>query len=270
MPLRDLFDTSAGLALPLLGVTLLALLVGCCEIGFRLGRRHGGKRRRDAEAPNIGTVTAGMLGLLAFTLSLSISMAQGRFDARRMLVVEEANAIGTAWLRAGLVEGPEGPALRRLLETWTQLRLEDTRATLAVTRSAAPDGRSNALQAEIWQHVETLARRAPTPITASIVVALNAVFDQALAQRFAHESRVPAEILLMLLAGSLLAIGALGYQLGIGGYRLPVLSMLLIIMWVGGMLLIVDLNRPREGNIRTDAGPLVWTLEGFGTPAPSR
>jgi hypothetical protein len=242
-------------------------LLLCCESGFRIGRAVSRRRGRDAEVPGIGTVTAGMLGLLAFTLGLSISIAQGRFDARRGLVVEEANAIGTAWLRAGLVEGTEGQEIRRLLAEYTQVRLDYTTAPAGVARIDALNDATNALQTAIWREMTTLALRQPNPITSSLAGALNAVFDMSLAQRFAYESRVPMEILWMLLGGSVLAIGAMGYQLGLGGHRFPLLSTLLIAMWVGGMLLITDLNRPREGHIKPDPKPLIWTLQGFGTPA---
>lgn len=261
---RLVFEPLGGLTLTVLGAVLLGLLLACCEVGFRLGRTLGAKRARHGEVPNIGTVTAGMLGLLAFTLGLSISIAQGRFDARRMLVVSEANAIGTAWLRAGLVEDAEGPEIRRLLADWARVRLDYTTARPDAALVATLNARTDTLQAEIWREAERLARRSPSPITASLAAALNEVFDMALSQRFAYESRVPSEILWMLLAGSVLSISALGYQLGVGGYRFPLMSTLLIAMWVGGMLLIIDLSRPREGAIRVDAAPLVWTLQGFG------
>lgn len=267
LPLQHLFAWLSGLDLQPLALVLLGTLLLCCEFGFRVGRMVSRRRGRDAEVPGIGTVTAGMLGLLAFTLGLSISIAQGRFDARRGLVVEEANAIGTAWLRAGLVEGTEGQEIRRLLAEYTQVRLDYTATAVDAAHVARLNAATNTLQTAIWREMTALALRQPNPITSSLAGALNAVFDMSLAQRFAYESRVPSEILWMLLAGSVLSIGAMGYQLGLGGHRFPLLSTLLIAMWVGGMVLITDLNRPREGHIKPDPKPLVWTLQGFGVPA---
>jgi hypothetical protein len=63
--------------------------------------------------------------------------------------------------------------------------------------------------------------------------------------------------------GSLLSIGALGYQFGLAGKRQIVLSSLLLLMWSGGMLLVVDLNLPRTGHIAADVAPLDWTIQGF-------
>ena len=66
------------------------------------------------------------------------------------------------------------------------------------------------------------------------------------------------------MAGSLLAIGAMGYHLGVSGARQVVLTSLLLVMWAGGMVLIADLNRPRVGVILVDPAPLVWAIQGFG------
>jgi hypothetical protein len=68
----------------------------------------------------------------------------------------------------------------------------------------------------------------------------------------------------MLMAGSVLAIGAMGYHFGASGARHMVLTSLLLVMWAGGMALIADLNRPRTGTIRVDPAPLVWTVRSFG------
>ncbi len=101
-------------------------------------------------------------------------------------------------------------------------------------------------------------------MTTALVNALNDMFDHAASQRFAYASSVPAELMLALYIGALLTIGALGYQFGLAGKRQVVLSSLLLLMWSGGMLLIVDLSQPRMGDIQVDAEPLVWTIEGFG------
>jgi hypothetical protein len=95
------------------------------------------------------------------------------------------------------------------------------------------------------------------------------MFESAVNEQFAFESRVPADLSWMLLAGSLLAIGAMGYHLGVSGSRQVVLTSLLLVMWAGGMVLIADLNRPRIGAIRVDPAPLRWILEDF-SQAPSR
>lgn len=251
-----------------LGLLLLGLLLVANEVGFRLGRSQARHVPEKAES-RIGVLTTGMLGLLAFTLGLAISIADQRFEARRDLVVVEANAIGTAWLRAGLLpEERAGAALRDLLTEYTRIRIAYTAAEADRAEEAALNAAAGNLQSRMWSVAEAAARRDPNPVTAGVVAALNDTFDAALSQRHAFESRVPPHILWMLLGGSLLAVGAVGFQIGLGPQRHMVLTTLLMLMWTGGMLLVADLNRPRHGDIRVDAAPLVWTLEGFGPVAP--
>lgn len=266
--MTQLLTTLADRGLLPLGALLLALLLLANEIGYRLGRWRASVAPESTDA-NLGMLTAGMLGLLAFTLGLTISIAEQRFEARRDQVLAEANTIGTAWLRAGLVRGPEAAELRRELEDYARIRLDYTRAGLDPEREAALDAATGAAQTRIWQLMETVAQRDPNPLTAGLATALTDAFDAALGQRFAYESRVPPHIQWLLLAGFLLSVGAVGVQLGLGPHRHLMLSVLLMVMWTGGMLLIIDLNRPRQGQIRVDPAPLVWTLQGFGTATPA-
>jgi hypothetical protein len=255
-----LIDTS----LLVFGALILALLYVANEIGFYIGSWQGRQRpAHERDLAGIGTITAGMLGLLAFTLGLTINIAQARFEARRNLVVQEANAVNTAWMRSKLIAGDEGPKITALVEAFAQVELAYVSAN---SFDVEPDliAHTYALQAQIWEAAQSVARRDPSSITASLTTALINMFDAAVAERFAFESRVPADLSWMLLAGSLLAIGAMGYHLGASGSRQVVLTALLLVMWAGAMVLIADLNRPRTGAIRVDPAPLMWTLKGFG------
>jgi hypothetical protein len=245
-----------------------ALLSLACEAGFRLGGRRARRQpNREHEQEGVGTITAAMLGLLSFTLGLTIGYAQDRAETRRGLVVHEANAIRTAWQRAQLVSSAEGAAIAKLIEDLAKVELAFTTAG-STEPEAGLLARREALQSQIWGLAQTVARRDPTPITTGLTNALNEMSDQALAQRFAFDSRVPPTLSWMLLLGALLAMGAMGYQFGLAGARHPVLVSLLLAMWTGGMALIMDLNQPRLGSIRVDPAPLVWTIQGFAPPSP--
>jgi hypothetical protein len=249
------------------GIFLCLILAG--EIGYQTGRwserRHP---HREREVSGVGAITTGMFGLLAFCLGLTISIAQDRYEARRQLVVQEANAIGTAWLRAKLADGDEGPAILAEVEEYAKVRLAYIAAP-TVDPEPLLIARTNALQNDIWNHVQTLARRVPTPITASLAASLNDMFDASSAQRFAFDSRVPGHLPIMLFGGALLAIGAMGFSLGLAGTRQLVLLWLMLLMWTGGMILIIDLSRPRIGMVRVDPAPLSWTIQGFGSGSAS-
>lgn len=252
----------------LFAAVLFGLFLVATEIGFRFGRREAA--RRDADEKRQGgaaTLIGGMLALVAFMLGLTINFAQNRFESRRQEVVQEANTIGTAWLRAKLVGGEEGEAIAALIADYTRVRLDYTRADFGGPEAALL-ARTGAMQGRMWQILTPLARRAPTPVVTSLVAALNDMFDASLSQRAAFESRVPAALTTMLLAGALLSLGALGFQFGLQGSRQVMLMLLLLLMWVGAMTLIVDFNRPRLGALRVDTAPLRWTLEGFSLPPP--
>ena len=244
-----------------LGLALFVVLSAACEAGFRVGHWRGKTvKLNEAETDSTTALIGGMLALLAFMLGLTIDFAQNRFEARRDLVATEANTIGTAWLRARLVGGPEGEAMAGLIEDYARTRLEFTHAELRGPVSVLI-ARTGEEQAAIWKLATSLGRRAPTPITATLITALNEMFDASLSQRFAFDGQVPSDMLTMLFLGSVIAIGALGFQMGLAGARQPVLSSLLLLMWTGGMVMTVDLNRPRLGNIRVDSAPLQWTLK---------
>ena len=183
-----------GENLLVLGGLTLALLGVACEAGFRLGGRRVRRRPyREHEREGVGTITASMLGLLSFTLGLTIGYAQNRAEARRGFVVQEANAIGTAWLRAKLVSGEEGPAIAELIEELAKVELAFTVAGPTESEAGLAT-RRGALQDRIWGLVQTVARRDPTPITTAMITAINEMFDSELAQRFAFDSRVTSTL----------------------------------------------------------------------------
>lgn len=244
----------------------LVVMVVVCEVGYRIGRFRAA-REKDAEkvGGSVGTLIAGMLSLLAFTLGLTINFAQSRYEARRDDVVLEANTIGTAWYRAQLVGGADGEALASAIVEYTRVRLAYARLGSEADATALL-GSTNAMQTRIWALTTTIARAAPTPIAASLIASVNDMIDASLVQRFALESRVPARLMVALFLGSILSFGAMGFQFGLMGYRQIVLTLLLLLMWSGGFVLIADFSNPRTGGMRVNPAPLIWTLNGFLPP----
>jgi hypothetical protein len=245
-------------------ITAFCFLVIAAEAGYRRGRRWASHHEvTEAEISSISALTAGMLSLLAFTLALTINFAQNRFESRRDHVAHEANAIGTAWLRAGLAADPEGAALARGIHDYARLRLAYIRG-VPLADEAALHARIDAAQTDLWRITTAITRAHPSPITASLVAAMNEMFDSALIQRFATESRVPVRLIFMLLAGSLLCCGATGFQLGLRGRRHERIALMLMVMWAGALMLVVDFSNPRQGALGINTTPLEWTLQGMG------
>src|SRR5262245_50288384 len=108
----------------LLPITI-AILALSIEAGFRVaGYRQ--KHSRDEPPASVGPIVAPILGLLAFMLAFTFGMAGSRFEARRQVVLTEANAIGTTYLRAGLLPEPMRTEVQGLLRQYVDTRLEGT------------------------------------------------------------------------------------------------------------------------------------------------
>ena len=209
----------------------------------------------------VGFITGGMLAFMAFILAISLSIADQRYEERRVVVLDEANAIGTAWLRAGAQDSEAGKTMQRLLSEYAKVRTEAVTSLRMAHDDTQILARTAALQDEIWMIADTIARDAPTAITAQLLASLNEVFDLALSGRRAFKSRVPVHILRLVVWTSLIAVAALGFHLGMLGSRQFVMSTLLILMWASSMVLISDINRAGQGWVEVSADPLVWTAE---------
>jgi hypothetical protein len=125
--------------LPLWALFIVILLVVLLsvEFGYRLGKYRRSRREEEKEAP-LGTMVAATLGLLAFILAFTFGLAAQRFDTRRQVLLDEANAIGTTYLRAGML--PErGQEVRDLLRTYVATRL-DARSVGQACRGNSPIG----------------------------------------------------------------------------------------------------------------------------------
>jgi hypothetical protein len=232
-------------------------------IGAWLGRRH--TARGAAPAEGVGVVVGGMLGLLAFVLALTLSFATTRFEERRQGTLMEANALGTAWLRAKAIGHPRGEELAKLFEDYTRLRADFIKAPASRDAVRAINDKTSELQNRIWEHVTVIVRERPDAISSSLMAATNEVFDRSTAERFAFSQTMPPQMVWLLMGIAVLSIGALGYQLGMRGLSLPILSVLLIAMWTSVIVVILDLSAPRIGSLRSSAAAYYWTLDGFNT-----
>lgn len=239
------------------GVFSMCLVFGFLGGGYLIGRRHG-QRDTSREAGPVGAAAAACLGLLAFLIGFTFNMAASRLDARKVLVLEESNAIGTAWLRADLVGEAAVPA-RRLLEEYVEVRLA------AEGRVAIDDllERSTALHAQLWR---IAAANADRSMGARLFTeSINQVIDLH-TQRlvFGLQYRIPAQIWVSMGLVTAMSMSSLGYLFGLAGtFRYPV-SVALAVAFGAMILLIGDMDRPNEGYVRVDLQPLRDLRDGFG------
>ena len=251
-------------------ILLLAQVVSH-EIGFLLGRRHIRQTEEPGEREGVGLLVGGVLALLAFVLALTLSFANDRYGERRAGTLAEANAIGTAWLRAKAIGQPRGDHIAEQLEKYTELRIAFVTAEHDPARLLRLNDETNALQSAIWADVSAIVREQPNPVSTSLMASLNDVFDMTTAERFAFEFRLPSQIFWLLIGLTLIGMAMLGYQQALRGPRLKIIAALLCLVWTVVIVDILDLAAARVGNFRTTAEAYEWTLQGFhgGPPAPA-
>ena len=242
----------ADVSLVLILAIILALLGVATEIGRRGHRRLAQRSGSDgAKRPIPDHLLSAMLGLLALLLGFTFSMALNRYDARRELVVQEANAIGTTWLRAQLLEEPARGRMGPLLRHYVDMRLAWSRDAARV-----PDaGLTNRAQEALWSEMGMALRQdSSTQLTRGLMEAMNESFDLASARSASRAAHIPGEVMAVLLACALLTALMLGYVMSDGGHRAATLALLLLLAFA--LVMIVDLDRPVSGAIQISQQPL--------------
>jgi hypothetical protein len=219
----------------------------------------------EQEGPT-GTLVGALLGLMAFLLAVTMGMAADRFDARRAMVMDEATTIGQAYLQAGYLPEPRTNVLRELLREYLPLRISSSDQEAVLANIA----RSRELHPAMWAIVEEAARSGYNPdLMSSLGETMTEIvrLDEARVVAGLY-ARVPESILVLLLAGSALALGMVGYSAGLAGSR-SVLSALVLVVALGAvMTLVIDLDRPQEGFLKVSQRALLDVQQWIGQPSP--
>lgn len=226
---------------------LVLLFFICCELGFRLHRYFASSGSADDETQVLSTA----LLVLALLLGFTFSMALGRYDERRKLVVQEANDIGTAWLRAGLVPAPHGPALQQALADYVRLRQSSPLPSETEKLAAADRQRDR-----VWALTAATQALLDPPRAVSLVSAVNNVLDTGTMREKSVAARVPGEVIVLLVVFAGAACFLLGYVLAAHGQRHRLVSGMLFALMALTVMLILDLDRPADGAILVDQSAL--------------
>ncbi len=223
-----------------------------------LGRRIGiAKLRRDPEglAQGAGAAEAAVFALLGLLLAFSFSGAASRFEDRRHLIVAEANAIGTAYLRIDLLPGDSQPEIRKLFGRYVDARLATYRdpGDPAATQTRLAQG--EALQRDIWTKAVTALKRpdAAGPASILLVPALNEMIDITTTRTTATRNHPPTVVFLLLSGLSLIGALLVGYGTSLNKERSWLHTMVFAAILSVTVYVIVDLEFPRLGLIRVDA-----------------
>ena len=248
---------SAPLDVLPLWALFIALLVAhllAGECGFRVGRFRARRTQKESDAI-VGAIVAAELGLLAFLLAFSFGIVTSRFDVRRHALLDEANAIGTTFLRAGMLPDAEEASIRHLLRKYADVRLQ-------ATKGAPIDQvlrRSEEIHQQLWKEAVLAADADPRSVpTGLFIQSLNEVIDLHAARVMASlRNRMPLTVWVVLFAVGLLSFFTMGYQAGLTRASRSPATLVLVLSFVSVIWLVVDLDRPGEGFLRVNQQPMI-------------
>jgi hypothetical protein len=236
-------------ALPL-SVCIFVGIIVCMEVGYRIALRHS----ESSVHEGIGAIEAAVFGLLGLLLAFSFAGGTSRLDTRRQLIVEEANAIGTAYLRLDLLAAADQAEMRRLFREYLDSRLRvyeklpDLRAAEQQMEHAAE------IQQSIWSRAVSASRTDNTPAIAIVLLpAINQMIDVTTSRAVALETHLPALILNLLVAVALLSGFLAGYAMAKRRSRSWLHIVVYALAVTATIYAVIDLDYPRSGLIRLDA-----------------
>lgn len=249
------------------GVLFVSMLIAI-EIGYRIGRR-GEHRASESSRNHVNVIQASLLGVLALLIGFTFSLSLQRYDSRSEAVVDEADAIGTTYLRAQLLAAPAAADVQELLREYLSVRIGAGAISLdRHAERAVLLGRANEILDELWQQAVLATSRDPGPATTGLFVqSLDELIDSYGRRDAALDRHVP-ELVLFLLYGTFLMTGTIvGYASGLAGHRASFVAYVMVALMVLLVFIIVDLDRPRRGLIEVSQQSLLDLSVSMGEPA---
>ena len=264
MPLSQLLDQ-----FPLWAafVATAAVFLLAVEVGFRIGS-YRRSRREDDQKSQVGSVMAASLGLLAFFLAFTFGIASSRFDDRKKLVLEEANTIGTTYLRADLLPEPHRTEIQTLFREYVEIRAGLAGASSETIQRGIV--RSEELHQLLWSQAVALAEKNVSPVVTSLFIqSLNAVIDLHTARVTAGlRNRIPASIWVTLYFVAFLSMAVMGYHAGLTGTRSLTANLAIVFAFSAVMVLITDLERPEQQFFNVSQQAMIELESKLSPPGP--
>jgi hypothetical protein len=236
-----------GLDMSMLCLMTIILVVGAVDLGNRAGLRH---RATDDRNVDVSTLAGASLGLLALLGAFSFSMAESRYDQRRSMVLEEANAIGSTANFALMLPHAQREPILSLLRDYTTIRIVlgvpyDPIKT-AQDIAWAPD-----FQARLWQRAVAVTASDPQSLPVYRFVAslneMNNIHERRLTGLRNH---VPVPVTFILIGTAVVAMGLAVYNAGVTGAKRHIANLVMSVTIVLLIMLVVDLDRPYRGLIQ--------------------
>jgi hypothetical protein len=246
---------------------LLSLALEC---GYRIGKWRHAHRPDEREQP-VGGMVASILGLLALVLGFTFSLAASRFEARRQTLLDEANAIGTTYLRARLLPTPERIEIESLLREYVDVRIRG----IADKKAAEAIARSEAIHELLWTQAASAAEKNQASILVGVFIqSLNDVIDlHAKRVTVGIRSRIPLMVWASLFGLALIGMASVGYQAGLSTTRRSPAMLVLVLAFSVVLALIADLDRGQEGLLQVSQQALIdvqRAMQSSPSPGESR
>ncbi len=238
-------------------IVVISLIIGSFITGgILLGRRMRATSTGDHQRESLGVIQGALLGLVGLLLAFGLTMAVTRYEVRRDVLVEEANAIGTTYLRAQLLAEPERTRSMDLLRDYTDAAID--------MNESPPDSEEfdtavkvmDGLHSDLWGVAGAAIAKAPQDSAPRLYVeTLNDTIDRHADRVASLRNRVPSAVWILQILGSAIALGVLSLYLSFLGRGLltPLLAGIFVILILFNSF---DLDRPRRGFIHVPSAPL--------------
>lgn len=251
------------------GLLLLMLLAAfSCN---RLRQHHLRLRAKSDHTPTgidgqEGYITSAVLGLLALLMGFTFALAVDRFETRRELVLTEANAIGTAYLRTQLLPSPHRDRITGILRAYVDHRIAIASAKPAQARAMITENDRQitdlwAATAAVFPAIKGL------DFSSAYIESINAVIDSDEARKASRQAKVPSEVFLVLFIYIIITSGSLGYT--VSGRRGLVAAGVLQFLILLSLMMTLDIDRPTDGGIVETQGPMLRLQASIAGTPPS-
>lgn len=260
--LRGIFANQISVFLIVGGILFLAARVGY-RMGLRLHHAQDEPRSKQAEI-----VQGSVLGLMSLLLGFTYAMAVQRYDLRKKTVVDEANAIGTAFLRASFLPDASRAESENLLRRYVPLRLDLLKASETPEGLSALESETAKIQQRLWLLVSEAGRQTPNTLINGYAQSLNDMIDMDATRLASLRNHVPGAVWLLLLALTFSGCWFTGYRAGAAARptKLSLLALPLLITIV--ITLVSDLDHPTQGLVGLDETSLRDLQQSLGKPSP--
>jgi hypothetical protein len=234
---------------------VLCVAVGAAGwAGYRLALRSLGGKTHPESVSDIGPLEAAVTGLLALVLALSFTIAAQRFDARQAVIVNQTNAIGTAFLRCSVLDSDDRTYCETQLRAYVDLFVAYGEAPHDEEKIAAILRQTDAIEGALWARIATVARERPTVVNATVLTALNDVIDRRGDRVASMRIVVPQQVTVVLLLLCVVWGAISGYAYGLKRNKKRAVWIVFSVLVSIVIYVTLDFDRPRRGPLRLDAG----------------